>query len=89
MINERLEDLATRKNIPLQRETSGRTTGTNTDSIFRSRGGIPATNLSLPLRYMHSPIETADLGDVLATVELLTEFIASLKPTDSFAYSLK
>ena len=88
-INERLEKVAAQKNIPLQRETSGRTTGTNTDSIFRSRGGVPATNLSLPLRYMHSPVETADLGDILATVDLLTEFIASLKPTDSFRHSLK
>ena len=88
-INARLEKVALEKELPLQRETSGRTTGTNTDSIFRSRSGVPTTNLSLPLRYMHSPVETADMGDVQATIDLLVAFIASLSPEDSFRYSLK
>ena len=87
-INARLEKVASEKELPLQRETSGRTTGTNTDSIFRSRGGVPATNLSLPLRYMHSPVETADMDDVQATINLLVEFIASLTLEDSFRYTL-
>ena len=87
-INARLEQVAEAKKLPLQRETSGRTTGTNTDSIFRSRTGVPATNLSLPLRYMHSPVETADMADVQATIDLLVEFVASLKVKDSFRYKL-
>ncbi|MCH5285009.1 MAG: M42 family metallopeptidase [Akkermansiaceae bacterium] len=87
-INNRLEDIADKEHLPLQRETSGRTTGTNTDSIFRSRSGVPTTNLSLPLRYMHSPVETADMDDVQATIDLLVAFIASLQPTDSFHHKL-
>ena len=87
-INARLEQVAEQGSLPLQRETSGRTTGTNTDSIFRSRTGVPSTNLSLPLRYMHSPVETADMGDVQATIDLLVAFIASLEVSDSFFHKL-
>ena len=74
--------------IPMQREASGRTTGTNTDQIFRSRMGVPATNLSMPLRYMHSPVETADMDDVQACVDLLVAFIKSLKVKDDFRHKL-
>ena len=87
-LNARLELAALENGIPMQRETSGRTTGTNTDQIFRSRAGVPATNLSLPLRYMHSPVETADLDDVQACIELLVAFIRSLSPEDDFAHKL-
>ena len=87
-INARLEQVAESGKLPLQRETSGRTTGTNTDSIFRSRSGVPSTNLSLPLRYMHSPVETADMADVQATIDLLVAFIASLDAQDCFSHKL-
>lgn len=87
-LNARLELISSEKNIPMQRETSGRTTGTNTDQIFRSRMGVPATNLSLPLRYMHSPVETADMQDVQSCIDLLVEFIKSLKSTEDFYHHL-
>lgn len=87
-INARLELVADADSIPMQREASGRTTGTNTDQIFRSRMGVPATNLSMPLRYMHSPVETADMGDVQACIDLLVAFIKSLKVTDDFKHKL-
>ena len=87
-LNARLELVAQESGVPMQRETSGRTTGTNTDQIFRSRCGVPATNLSMPLLYMHSPVETADMGDVQACIDLLVAFIRSLKPEDDFRHKL-
>ncbi len=87
-LNARLELVADEAGVPMQKETSGRTTGTNTDQIFRSRAGVPATNLSLPLRYMHSPVETADMDDVQACVDLLVAFIKSLKAEDDFRHHL-
>lgn len=87
-LNARIERVAEAEQIPVQRETSGRGTGTNTDQVYRARGGVPAINLSLPLRYMHSPVEMADRRDVDATIALLTAFIADLKVTDDFRHRL-
>ena len=57
---------------------SGNRTGTDADAIQISRSGIPAGLVSIPLRYMHSPVEMVDLGDVEATVALLVAFAESL-----------
>lgn len=63
-------------------------TGTDTDSIYVSRNGVASALVSLPLRYMHSPVETAALSDVEDTIKLLVELIESLKPGDSFGHKL-
>ena len=59
-------------------EASGRGTHTDADAIQISRTGIPTGTVSIPLRYMHSPVELVDLDDLEATVELITAFAASL-----------
>ena len=87
-VNARLELLSFEQEIPMQRETTGRATGTNTDQVYRSRSGVPATCFSLPLRYMHSPVETADMRDVQSCIDLLVAFVASLKPEDDFRHRL-
>ncbi len=58
---------------------SGRATSTDADAIQISRAGIPTGLVSIPLRYMHSPVELVDLGDLEATVELLAAFAARLE----------
>jgi endoglucanase len=58
---------------------SGRGTSTDADSIQISRSGIPTGLVSVPLRYMHSPVELCDLGDLEATVELIAAFAARLQ----------
>ena len=57
---------------------SGRGTSTDADAIQISRSGIPTGLVSIPLRYMHSPVELVDLSDVEATVELIAAFAGSL-----------
>lgn len=57
---------------------SGRSTSTDADAIQISRSGIPTGLVSVPLRYMHSPVEMVDLGDLEATVELIAAFAARL-----------
>jgi putative aminopeptidase FrvX len=57
---------------------SGRSTSTDADAIQISRSGIPTGLVSIPLRYMHSPVELVDLGDLEATVELVAAFAARL-----------
>ena len=59
-------------------EASGRSTGTDADAIQISRSGVPTGLISIPLRYMHSPVEMVDLGDVEKVVELVAGFAESL-----------
>lgn len=84
----RLCQVAAVTGIDLQHESSSRYGGTDTDKIFTVREGIPSALVSLPLRYMHSVIELADLGDVEKVIRLLAAFVQSLKPGESFGQRL-
>ena len=86
---QRLIDVAKHSKLTIQHEASSRFTGTDTDKIFHSREGIPSALVSLPLRCMHSVVETAHLDDIAHTIDLLTEFILSLTENDEFRQVLK
>jgi endoglucanase len=72
-LNALLIELAEKKQIPLQREARPRRSGTDADAIFRMLGGIPTANVSIPNRYMHTPVEMVCLDDLDNAVSLLTE----------------
>jgi putative aminopeptidase FrvX len=80
----RLEAVAKTRKIPLQHEAMSSTSGTDTDAIFWTRGGIASALISLPNRYMHSPVEVVSLGDLEQIPELLAAFAASLKQGEQF-----
>jgi endoglucanase len=82
---ERLIEVAEQEDIPLQHEASSRFSGTDTDVIFHTKTGIPSALISIPMRYMHSTIETVDLGDVEHAVRLMTAFARSISADDRFA----
>lgn len=88
LVVERLLEVARKAEIPIQHESSSRYSGTDTDVIFNTREGIPSALVSLPLRYMHSVVEMADLEDVDKVVALLTGFAESVLPDDAFAVKL-
>lgn len=52
--------------------------GTDAWAIQVARDGIPSSLMSIPLRNMHSPVETLDLRDIERTGRLLALFIANL-----------
>jgi endoglucanase len=81
---QRLIEVAKDGEIPIQHEASSRFTGTDTDKIFHSRQGIPSALVSLPLRCMHSTVETAHLDDIAHTIELLARFVLALDEKDDF-----
>lgn len=85
---ERIEKVAAAKKIALQHEAMSATSGTDTDAIFWTRGGIPSGLISLPNRYMHSPVELVSLKDLEQIPELLVAFAASLKTNDTFKVRL-
>ena len=80
----RLEAVAKAKRIPFQREAASSTSGTDTDAIFWTRGGIASALVSLPNRYMHSPVELISLKDLNLIPQLLAAFAASLKKGEQF-----
>ena len=86
---KRLIDVAEKHKLPIQHESSSRFTGTDTDKIFHSREGVPSALVSLPLRCMHSVVETAHLDDIQHTIDLLTEFVLSVAEKDEFRQVLK
>jgi putative aminopeptidase FrvX len=71
---ELLVETAEAEGIPHSISASGRGTSTDADVLQISRSGIPTGVVSIPLRYMHSPVEMVDLADVEATVALLAAF---------------
>ena len=82
---ELLHDTARAEGIPFGIEVTRGNTWTDADAVYLSRRGVPTGLVSIPLRYMHSPVETVDLGDVEAAVRLIVAFALGLKPGMSFA----
>ena len=80
----RVEAVAKARRIPLQQEAMSSTSGTDTDAIFWTRGGIASALISLPNRYMHSPVEVVSLKDLEQIPELLAGFASSLKKGEQF-----
>ena len=76
--------MAKKLKIPLQHEAVSGTSGTDTDTIFWTRGGIASGLVSLPNRYMHSPVELISLKDLEMIPNLLAGFVRSLKKGEQF-----
>jgi endoglucanase len=70
--------------IPFTVQASARYTGTDADAVHLSRGGIPTGVVSIPLRYMHSPVEMVQLDDVENTAKLIAAFAQKLSADLSF-----
>lgn len=81
---ELVERVAGEKKIDIQHEATSIRTGTDTDSIFFQKTGIPSALLSLPLRYMHSPVEVASMNDIKQLIELMTETVLAMEPDQAF-----
>ncbi|MDZ7694527.1 MAG: M20/M25/M40 family metallo-hydrolase [Balneolaceae bacterium] len=81
---EFLEKVVGEKEFDVQHEANSVRTGTDTDSIFYQKTGIPSALISLPLRYMHSPVETTSIKDVERVVDLFVESVLSLEPDQTF-----
>jgi endoglucanase len=80
----RIEKVAEAQKIKLQHEATSNTSGTDTDVIFWTRGGIPSALISLPNRYMHSPVEVVSLKDLEQIPILMAAFAKSLKKGEEF-----
>ncbi len=89
-VHNKLLDLiintAEKNKIEFQRDSVSRATGTDTDAFAYSNGGIPSALISLPLRYMHTTVEMAEIKDVEAVIKLIYQTLLTLTPKFSFKY---
>jgi len=77
---ERLEETAKNHEIPVQVRGAPRATGTDANAIQLSREGVATALVSIPNRYMHSPVEVVHLDDLDHAARLLAEFCLSVTP---------
>ena len=84
LVFERLYEAGEAETIPFTLESLGKGTGTDADAIHLTRAGIPTGLVSIPCRYMHSPVEMVSLADVDAAARLIAAFAQRLEPGVSF-----
>ncbi len=84
VIFELLHEVAEAEEIPFTVTASARATGTDADAFHIARGGIPSSVVSVPLRYMHSPVEMVQLDDIENTAKLIAAFALRLAPDADF-----
>ena len=81
-----LEDVATKKKIPVQWRTLSRSTGTDTDSFAYANDGCPSALISIPLRYMHTTVEMLHKSDIENTIRLMYETLLTLTSKTNLRY---
>lgn len=77
-LSEDLIETAKKNGLPYQLEVMSGETGTNADRFSVTRCGVRAATLSIPLKYMHTPVEVISLSDVENTAELIAGYIRGL-----------
>ena len=77
---------AQKKKIPFQRQAVSRSTGTDTDSFAYSSDGVASGLISLPLKYMHTTVETVHKEDVESVIDLIYEVLLQVKPGHDYRY---
>jgi len=83
---ELLYETAEQEKIPFTVEASSRATGTDADAVNASRGGVPTALVSIPLRYMHSPVELVQLDDVHACARLIAAVALRIEREATFKH---
>jgi len=81
---ELLYETATAEGIPFSLEVSRGTTNTDADAVYVSRRGVATGLVSVPLRSMHTPVETIQLDDVEAAIAVIVAFACRLEPGTTF-----
>ncbi|MBN3535016.1 M42 family metallopeptidase [Mycoplasma procyoni] len=84
---EYLVALAKKHNIPLYKYVA-QGGGTDAAELQYGKGGVPTVGISIPQRYLHSPLGVASLADIQAIIDLMTEFLKTFdqKAFDSIRY---
>ncbi len=87
-LNKLIIDASKKNDIPLQRKACTNKTGTDADAIAYSGKGVATALISLPMRYMHTSVETVSAEDVSNTANLIYKTLISIKDGEDFKYSI-
>ena len=79
-------DTANQNKIPFQRAAASRATGTDTDAFAYSIGGVASALISLPLRYMHTTVESVHKEDVENVIKLIYNSLIKIEDRHDFRY---
>lgn len=76
-MTHKLIEVAEKLNIPYQRKAEPTPTGTDANSVQIAADGLRVALVSIPCRYMHTPVEMVDMRDMASAVDLIAGFISS------------
>ncbi|MBP6390040.1 MAG: M42 family metallopeptidase [Flavobacteriales bacterium] len=79
-------DAANKAKIPFQRAAVSRATGTDTDAFAYGAAGVPSALISLPLRYMHTTVETVHRDDVESVIRLIHASLREIRDGHDLRY---
>lgn len=74
-MQQTLIDIADKNNIPYQLEAMSGLTSTDADVVTVTEYGIKTALISIPIKYMHTPIETVFVDDIKAVCDLITNYL--------------
>jgi endoglucanase len=78
-LHKRFKEVAERVEIPVRDEAMPQSSATDADAMQLTAEGIPTMLVSIPERYMHTPVELIALKDIQRAGRLLAEFVISLE----------
>ena len=70
---------AKERELPYQLEVIPGQSGTNAWAIQISRSGVATALISIPVKYMHTPVETLDMADAKSAADILAAYITQLE----------
>jgi len=79
-------DVAQKNKIKFQRGTYNGNSGTDTGAFYKANGGVACQLISLPLKYMHTTVETVDKKDVKSVIKLIYKSLLSIENGQDFRY---
>ena len=79
-------DVANENKIAIQRQAASRSTGTDTDAFAYSDIGVASALISLPLKYMHTTVETVAYSDIEDCIQLMYHTLCQLQAGHDFRY---
>ena len=74
-LSQQFKAIAEKNNMPYQIEVMNGETGTNADRFSVNKSGVKAVTLSIPLKYMHTPVEVISVSDVERTAQLIAAYL--------------